>query len=174
VAKGVETDDRAYLQHENLMYDQLRAIQGKYVPVCLGSIDLLRPHHYDGRIHAFLVPRLGWTALVRLSRPGQSSAARPRGRDDIKEIHRLSVLHRDAEPRNILYEGGTLMVVDFERAEFRGRQPLSSIVANVQTRKRKRGKWRKQVKDDFASELESAVEKASRCIAKPTPSRSLM
>ncbi|KAK0730101.1 hypothetical protein B0H67DRAFT_560750 [Lasiosphaeris hirsuta] len=32
------------------------------------------------------------------------------------------VLHRGAEPRDILYDSGSLMVVDFERAEYRGRQ----------------------------------------------------
>lgn len=32
-------------------------------------------------------------------------------------IYKLRVLYRDAEPRNILYDGGKLIVVDFERAE---------------------------------------------------------
>ena len=54
------------------------------------------------------------------------------------ELHQLQVLHVDAEPRNILYDAisGTLMVIDFERAEFRGRQPLGSISPNGQGRKR--------------------------------------
>jgi hypothetical protein len=60
------------------------------------------------------------------------------------------------------------MLVDFERAEFRGRQSLGLIVPNVQSRKRKRGILQKQKKDDFARELESAVEGASRCAASLT------
>ena len=52
------------------------------------------------------------------------------------------------------------MVVDFERAEFRDRQPLGSIDANGQKRKRKRGTPQEKGKNDFARELESAVEKA--------------
>jgi hypothetical protein len=175
VAKGVESVDRAYLQHENDMYDHLRAIQGKYVPVCLGSIDLLRPHHYDGRIHTHFL-FLGWAGRPLFDCHCQASRAQVvQGVAMIfKAIHRLRVLHRDAEPRNMLCEGGALMVVDFEGAEFRGRQPLGSMVANGQTLKRKREKSQKQGKDDFTRELESAVEKASRCITKPTPSRSLM
>ncbi|KXJ84853.1 hypothetical protein Micbo1qcDRAFT_169890 [Microdochium bolleyi] len=67
----------------------------------------------------------------------------------------------------MLCDGGTLMVVDFERAEFCDRQPLGSIDANGQNRKRKRGSSQKQGKDDFARELESAVEKATKYIARP-------
>ncbi|KAK3364319.1 hypothetical protein B0T25DRAFT_442563, partial [Lasiosphaeria hispida] len=53
-------------------------------------------------------------------------------------VHKLRVLHRDAEPRNILYDNGNLMVVDFECAEFHGRQSLGSMAANGQNRKRRR------------------------------------
>ena len=84
-------------------------------------------------------------------------------------MHKLHVLHRDAEPRNILYNtnSSNLMLMDFERAEFGGRQPLGLIVPNVQNRKRKRGILQRK-KDDFARELESAVEGASRCAASLT------
>ncbi|KFG87254.1 hypothetical protein MANI_027774 [Metarhizium anisopliae] len=76
-----------------------------------------------------------------------------------KAIHNLRVLHRDAEPRNILYNTTScgLMVVDFERAEFHGRQPLASIRLN-ENRKRKRWICQKQKKDDFVRELEIACD----------------
>jgi len=85
----------------------------------------------------------------------------------LKELHKLRVLHCDAEPRNMLYDAssGDLMLVDFERAEFRGhhRQTLGSISPNgQQDRKRKRGMPWKQ--DDFAREMQSAVDTVSRCV----------
>lgn len=70
-------------------------------------------------------------------------------------IHKLRV-HRDAEPRNILYDDGNLKVVDFERAESHSRQPLGSIGANSQNLKRKREQKRES--DKFARKLESAIE----------------
>ena len=59
------------------------------------------------------------------------------------------------------------MVIDFERAEFRARQPLLSIGTNKQNRKRNRPKRKSapRRKDEFARELESAVEKVSRCVS---------
>jgi len=50
-----------------------------------------------------------------------------RVKQTLKTVHTLGVLHRDLETRNILYDSGRLMVVDFERADFRGRQSLSLI-----------------------------------------------
>lgn len=83
-----------------------------------------------------------------------------------RAIHKHGVLHRDAEPRNILYDGGRLMVVDFERAESHGRhQPLGSIDANSRNLRKKRGQ--NAERDEFARELEYAVAKASTCLASP-------
>ena len=50
VAKGVETADLTRLRHENKVYDHLHTIQEKYVPVCLGLIDLVLPYYYDGGV----------------------------------------------------------------------------------------------------------------------------
>ncbi|PNY19708.1 Uncharacterized protein TCAP_07480 [Tolypocladium capitatum] len=167
VAKGVENLDLGCLQHENEVYDRLRPIQGKHVPVCLGSIDLVRPYYYDSGVYVHVM-FLSWAGqplfncVDRAIKPGIDDAVSTM----LKAVHKFRVLHRDAEPRNILYNtnSGRLMLVDFERAEFRGRQPLSLIFPNVQSRKRKRGILQKQ-KDDFAQELECVVERASRCAA---------
>ncbi|KJZ69734.1 hypothetical protein HIM_10874 [Hirsutella minnesotensis 3608] len=166
VAKGVESLDLACLQHENEMYDRLRPIQGKYVPVCLGSIDLVRPYHYDSGVYVHFL-FLSWAGQPLLHCTDEAVKA---GIDDavskiFKAMHKLRVLHRDAEPRNMLYnpDSGKLMVVDFERAEFRGRQPLGLIVPNLQNRKRKRGILQKK-KDDFARELECAVGGVERVL----------
>ncbi|KAF4508498.1 hypothetical protein G6O67_004865 [Ophiocordyceps sinensis] len=50
-----------------------------------------------------------------------------------KALHRLRVLHRDAEPRNLVYDAdsGRFMVIGFERSEYLGRRPLGSVVASA-------------------------------------------
>ncbi|KJZ69320.1 hypothetical protein HIM_11289 [Hirsutella minnesotensis 3608] len=115
VTKGVESLDLACLQHENEIYDRLRPIQGKYVP----ARQPLLYYTYEG---------------VKAGIDDTVSKI-------FKAMHTLRVLYRDAEPRNMLYnpDSRKLMVIDFERAEFRGRQPLGLIVPNIQNRKRKRG-----------------------------------
>ncbi|KJK88393.1 hypothetical protein H633G_07733 [Metarhizium anisopliae BRIP 53284] len=172
VAKGVEGLDLACLQHENDMYDRLQPIQGKYVPVCLGTIGLVRPYYYDSGVYMHFM-FLSWAgqpifdSVDRAMKAGIGSAVSTA----FKAIHNLRVLHHDAEPRNILYNTTSrgLMVVDFERAEFYGRQPLASIGPN-ENRKRKRWISQKQKKDDFMRELEYAVARVSSCIANlPSP-----
>lgn len=37
IAKGMQQEHIAHLRHEEVMYRQLRPIQGKYVPACLGE-----------------------------------------------------------------------------------------------------------------------------------------
>ena len=36
------------LKHERAVYECLRKLQGTYVPVCLGGVDLLKPYYYRG------------------------------------------------------------------------------------------------------------------------------
>lgn len=71
-----------------------------------------------------------------------------------KAVHKLRILHHNAEPRNILFSAisDNIMAVDFEHAEFHGRQPLGS--------KRRRRLSQKQ-EEEFVSELEHAVAKVS-------------
>lgn len=47
VAKCVEEMDTALLNHETAIYDGIVEIQGKHVPVCWGTIDLVLPYYYD-------------------------------------------------------------------------------------------------------------------------------
>jgi hypothetical protein len=50
VTKGVEGMDAALLCHEKELYDHIRGLQGKYVPVCLGTVDLIQPYYYDSGV----------------------------------------------------------------------------------------------------------------------------
>ncbi|KAF3768287.1 hypothetical protein M406DRAFT_272859, partial [Cryphonectria parasitica EP155] len=170
VAKGMEGLDRACLQHENDMYDRLQPIQGKHIPVCLGSIDLVLPYYYDSGVYEHFM-FLSWAGqpLLRcgdkVDRAAAAAAAEAVA-TILRAVHSLHVLHRDAELRNLLLDpdSGGLMIIDFERAEFRGsRPPLGPIGANSPNRKRtRRGLPQKQARDDFARELEYAVARVSR------------
>ena len=168
VAKGMESLDRALLQHENKMYDRLGAIQGKHVPVCLGRVNLVLPYHYDSGVYVHFM-FLSWAGQPLFRYVNQAKKA---GIVDAvtayREMHKLRVLHRDAELRNILYnvDSGELMVVDFERAECRGGQPLGSLSPDGLNRKRKCRTSPKQWKDDFAKELDHAIWQASECTSR--------
>jgi hypothetical protein len=165
VAKGVEKPDLAHLRHENELYDRLRVIQGKHVPVCLGRVDLVLPYYYDSGVFVCFM-FLSWAGrpLFECINQANKTGVVDAVTTAFTELHRLRVLHCDAEPRNILYDAYSrnLMIVDFERAEFCGRQPLGSISSNPQNRKRRRKTSQKRGNDVFARELQSVVEYVSR------------
>jgi serine/threonine protein kinase len=154
------------LQHENEMYDRLRAIQGNHVPVCLGSINLVLPYYYASDVYVHFM-FLSWDGRPLFDYVNQANKAGIV--DAVKKVyrkmHKRRVLHRDVEPRNILYDAdcGNLMVVDFERAGFCDRQSIGSLSPHGLNRKRKRRVSQKREKDDFAKELEYAMEKVSMC-----------
>jgi hypothetical protein len=163
VAKGMEGIDRTRLQAENEIYDRLRSIQGTYVPVCLGCIDLRLPQYYDSGVYEHFM-LLSWAGRPLLECINQVSKAGIINGIAIafQAVHKLRILHRDAKPRNMLYDTNSksVMLVDFERAEFRGRQPLGLISPNDQ---RKREASQKQREDDFMSELQSAMDSVIGC-----------
>ncbi|KAH9894519.1 hypothetical protein F4778DRAFT_747350 [Xylariomycetidae sp. FL2044] len=164
VAKGVEEHDLNRLQHENEMYSHLFPIQGIHTPVCLGITNLVLPYYYDsGEFRYFMF--LSWAGQPLFN--ATSHPDRDRIPDAVgvafEAMHRLRILHGDAEPRNVLYDtrSGRVMIVDFERAAYHPRQPLGSIDTN---RKRKHDTSLKTGKDDFAVEMQSIREGVRRCI----------
>lgn len=176
VAKGVETGQLESLSHEKDVYDQLRQIQGNHVPVCLGLMHLILPYYHNGgQFEHFLLLSWAGQPLSRCIDGLDKTRAIDLATKAYTELHRLQVLHIDAEPRNIVYDAvsGSIMVVDFERAELRARQPFGLISPNGQGRKRKRG-WmaQKQGKDDFTEELQSIVKRVSMCFGDDLPSGS--
>ena len=123
------------LKHEGRMYDLLRSVQGKQIPVYLGNIDLIRPWYdlYYTLIHMLLMSwggeRLDETNVMRKYSTEVTHFE--------SQIARLGVQHEDIRPPNMLWnqETGGVMFIDFERSiEVRGRA-LQEITPN---RKRKR------------------------------------
>lgn len=166
VAKGVEYGHLARLQHEKTVYDQLRTIQGKYVPVCLGNVDLVLPYYYDGGVYEHFL-FLGWAGRPLFDLPSEADKATIVNTVSagFKAVHNLHVLHGDAEPRNILYnaDNGYTMIVDFERAKLSNQEPLGPINPN---RKRKHDICQKKQgrNNKFTTELQSIVQGVKRSI----------
>ncbi|KJZ70009.1 hypothetical protein HIM_10590 [Hirsutella minnesotensis 3608] len=158
VAKGVEAMDTKHLRYENKVYDHLWDLQGKFVPVCLGIIDLFKPYYYDSGVyeHFMFLSYGGRSVLKELGEVNPSVANEIL--TALSRLHQHGVLHRDAEPRNVLYDKrtGRYMIVDLMLAELHARQPLGSINVNGQNRKRKMKltPWQHE-KDVFAIEMQS-------------------
>ncbi|KAH8755333.1 hypothetical protein F5883DRAFT_570921 [Diaporthe sp. PMI_573] len=140
-AKLTPIDFVPRLQHEAAMYDLLRPIQGLHVPVHLGNIDLATPYYYEGiceLVHMMFLSFGGQRISQRLTTKNRPLITKQVDYS-ARAIHNLGVLHKDLEPRNILWneETGRVMVIDFERAEVvKPRTVLGVISPN---RKRKRG-----------------------------------
>ena len=163
VAKGVEEDYVERLKHENKIYDALRPIQSICVPVCLGLIDLALPYYYNGRVlkHLLLLSWAGWPLSRCNIDQTNKKLAIPAIQNAFTKIHQLSVLHNDAEPRNILYDTvkRTFMVADFGEAKFYPCQHLSPISPNRLGRKRKLGQ---KETDIFTCEFNCVVDRLSK------------
>ncbi|KAF3760063.1 hypothetical protein M406DRAFT_269932 [Cryphonectria parasitica EP155] len=167
VAKGVERRYLRRLRHEEQIYDRLRPVQGKHVPVCLGLIELVLPYYFDCRVFRhFLV--LSWAGRPLFSCIGLLEEAQliSAVKSAFASLHQLQVLHGDAEARNLTYDQN-IMIVDFERAELYNRQPLGSTTRNSDSRKSKGDASQKgnafQKRDTaFGKELQLAVRDVSR------------
>ncbi|KAH7228643.1 hypothetical protein B0J15DRAFT_473271 [Fusarium solani] len=65
VAKGVEAMDAEQLRHENRMYDHAGGLQGQYVPVWLGTINLVEPYYFDGGVYThFMLMGYGGRSIL--------------------------------------------------------------------------------------------------------------
>ena len=78
-------------------------------------------------------------------------------REAMLAIHGQQVLHRDVEPRNMLYDegSGSLMMVDFERSELHDRGVLGELSPN-RKRKRADGQLKQGEADCFKREASMA------------------
>ena len=131
IAKGTVSHLIPHLRHERAIYEKLRPVQGKHVPVCLGGINLKNPWFYQGFaavVHMLFLSFCG-ISISYVNVPGkalQCEVVR-----SLKAVHANGVLQRDAEARNLLWHEGRAMVIDFERAKVdEYRKVLSDISVN--------------------------------------------
>ena len=145
VGKGTVTAFVKHLRHEAEVYRRLVTLQGTYIPICLGSIDLDEPFYYDTGVRIIHFILLSWagkslddskTAIGINRQPWTSDLVRA-----INAIHGAGVLHRDIRMPNLLWNEETkrIMVIDFERAEIVKAQAVRQALAPISpNRKRKR------------------------------------
>ncbi|KAF2202014.1 hypothetical protein GQ43DRAFT_12038 [Delitschia confertaspora ATCC 74209] len=115
-AKGTPLWFSHLLRHEAEVYGRLSPIQGKHVPIHLGNITLDVGYPFEGI--AII------TDMMLLSFAGQPisrvqtdrTLLKRKVEESIQAVHQYGVLQRDAEARNILWNGGHVMIIDFERA----------------------------------------------------------
>ncbi|CAK7275560.1 hypothetical protein SEPCBS119000_006743 [Sporothrix epigloea] len=161
VAKGMVRSKLERLEHERDVYDVLRSIQGKHVAVCLGLVDLILPYYYNGRVFGNLL-LLSWAGrpLYQCVKEVSEKALLAAVTKAFKSLHRLGVLHTDAEVRNITYDHAP-MIVDFERAKVVKSDFLGTADQGSQSRESKGEPVQQQEVDVFARELRSVVYRVS-------------
>ena len=138
VTKGVEQANAKHLQHEHRIYHHLRSLQGTYIPVCLGIIQLKIPYYFNGwEISHMLCMSFAGLPLFDVVDDTSKSRFFRTAERGLREIHAKDVFHGDPELRNLTYDSYSdrLMWVDLERAKVRTREPLGLISPN---RKRQR------------------------------------
>ncbi|KAJ5787736.1 hypothetical protein N7457_002726 [Penicillium paradoxum] len=162
-AKCTVPEFRDYLRHEAAVYNSLRPIQGIYVPLYLGSIDLVHPYSYDGIAyleHMMLLSPGGVPLEVAFRGLDQSSLI-SKLKESLSAIHNQNVIHKDPAPRNWLYnpESKKVVIFDFERAEIINTRPILTLISP--NRKRKLTAIdesdQKSLSTEFAREINRAV-----------------
>lgn len=134
VAKGTPVEFVEGSQYEELVYSHLTSIQGKNVPVLIGSLDLRYPFSYDGIAEIVHLMFLGFAGRT-LAKQHDLDRGRlaQEAENSLQAIHDLGVLHGDPIPGNIIWnaENESVMLIDFERAKFQSRRtPLGGISPN--------------------------------------------
>ncbi|KAM3563039.1 hypothetical protein ARSEF4850_002506 [Beauveria asiatica] len=127
------------LDHERAVYERLRPIQGMFVPVFLGVVDLRpmnRIYYYDHRVYIVHMTFLSWggCSIERIRSTTGSSVSEGAALRSLRALHSEGVIHRDVRLANMLFnsETGTVMMIDFERSTLleAPRPPLAQIVPN--------------------------------------------
>ncbi|EXL63843.1 hypothetical protein FOPG_19885 [Fusarium oxysporum f. sp. conglutinans race 2 54008] len=140
VSKGTVRAFIKDLEHEAAVYKRLKPIQGVYVPVFLGAIDLRsmnKVYYYDHRVYVVHMTFLSWggcsinraQGIGDMDRSLEDEAVR-----SLRAMHREGVVHKDVRLANMLFNPETngVMVIDFERALLLNppRRPLAQLVPN--------------------------------------------
>ncbi|KAM5430633.1 hypothetical protein McanMca71_005459 [Microsporum canis] len=139
VAKAMPVEMVSRALHEERIYQHLSTIQGIYVPVCLGSVDISpSPLWYDGICEVVHLLLLGHAGRLVTLHAGSSNLKNfiPSVSESLRAIHGQGVLHRDAHQGNMFWntENKRVILIDFERAKILDKE----ISMKSPSKKRKR------------------------------------
>lgn len=124
VAKGTTEIFRDDLAHEADVYGHLARLQGRYVPVLLGVVDLApdQPYHYCPRVRIVSLLLQSWAGVQVESKGADRQVDRTqqyRSMDRaVENIRAAGVRHGDVRAPNALWntERAGVMMIDFERS----------------------------------------------------------
>lgn len=144
VAKGVTGRCVPVLHKEEAVYGKLQPLQGRHIPVCLGSVDLrqldqIYYYDFDVRIIYFLLLSYGGTKLAVPEDPKERARIVDSVTAVLDQMHRLGVAHADIRLPNVLQgpAPGQLTIIDFDRASIlptASRSAMSAISSNKRRR----------------------------------------
>ncbi|CCE29192.1 uncharacterized protein CPUR_02884 [Claviceps purpurea 20.1] len=128
VSKGTVSGYIKHLEHEARVYEQLKPIQGQYVPVFLGAMDLRtmdKDYWISYETYVVHMMFMSWGGFrLESNKMAQLGVLRElawvdEGIASLHAVHKQGVLHCDVRWANILYSPHThgIMLIDFERAE---------------------------------------------------------
>ncbi|KAI4086487.1 MAG: hypothetical protein LQ344_007506 [Seirophora lacunosa] len=120
IAKGTRDVFVEDLRYEQRIYHRLSSMQGTFIPVHLGNIDLAHPWYDSGGVRVIHMLLLAYGGM-RIDQVDEIDKSRDLGADLIafqKELASYGVRHGDLVDRNILWntEMQRLMFIDFERS----------------------------------------------------------
>lgn len=141
------------LEHEGDVYRRLKPIQGAYVPVLLGTINLRalgRTYYFEHRVYIIHLTLLsyGGESIRHISRQAYPANLRKKHLSKILHmVHQQGVVHEDIRADNILFcrDINETMLIDFERSKLleTPRIPFAQIDDNKRPlRKAAAGKFR--------------------------------
>ena len=171
VAKGGAEYAIPMLKHEEAVYERLQALQGRYIPVHVGSVDL-RPlnqmyfYKIGIRLVYFLLMSYGGTAFE--ARPDAAAEERlvTRLKSVVDEMHSLGVVHGDIRLPNVLHSPtGSLTVIDFDHAQLLpSTEYEDDALSDVSLNKRKRSLGHQGGEDGLDGDGEDAAAKAKQTV----------
>ncbi|THV85431.1 hypothetical protein D6D29_02361 [Aureobasidium pullulans] len=146
VAKGYRHEDVGWLQNELAVYERLKALQGKFIPVCCGVVDLPKAYNTTESRAVQHLLLLSWAGETLNARGSGIDQFEPQLLSGLEQMHEKQVVHGDAERRNMLFdrESQRLMIVDFERSRlYHNRPPCDSmhVLRRIASSKRGAACW---------------------------------
>ena len=117
-AKGVQSVHERLLTHESRVYARLAPLQGKRVPVYLGTITLEQPYPLVSLARVTQMMLMSWAGERLEEKKWSDKVLSAEQREALRALDSFGVIHNDIRPSNLLWEPNQrrVMVVDFDQA----------------------------------------------------------
>ncbi|KAI9778921.1 MAG: hypothetical protein M1816_003803 [Peltula sp. TS41687] len=129
VGKGTVKPLVPALKKEADVYTRLKKIQGKAVPIYLGSVDLRRAYYLTSLVPIVHVLLMSWSGPDLLDCGVDKQLLDEETRRTVREVERLGVRQGDVRPQNLLWneELGRVILIDFECATIISKEHVEPV-----------------------------------------------